>query len=151
MTLFQFLLILGVVVATGFALRLLPGERSLALKRILALLFVLAAVLAIIFPAMLTVIARFFGIGRGTDLLLYVFIVAVLLFAVATIRAKARSDARVTELARAVALMEARFSEQQEAQAQDRDAAASGPVAPGRTADGETVPAPGDPESDTAR
>ena len=111
MTLFQLLLIIGVVVATVLALRMLPGERSLALKRILALLFVLAAVLAIVFPTMLTVIAKFFGIGRGTDLLLYVFIVAALLFAVAIIRAKARSDARVTELARAVALMEARLSQ----------------------------------------
>jgi len=145
MTLFQFLLIIGVVVATGLALRLLPGERSLALKRILALLFVVAAVLAIIFPTMLTVIARFFGIGRGTDLLLYVFIVAALLFAVATIRAKARSDARVTELARAVALMEARIAEQPEREARDRRADASDSPTTGRAA------AADDPESDHAR
>ncbi len=87
MTLFQLLLNLGVVVA--------------------------AAVLAIVFPTALTSIAKFFGIGRGADLLLYVSIMAGMLFAVATMRAKARSDARVTELARAVALMEARLAEQQ--------------------------------------
>ena len=112
MTIFQFLLIIGVALAAILAIRFLPGERSLALKRILALLFVIAAILAIVFPNALTSIARFFGIGRGADLLLYVFIVAALLFAVATVRAKARSDARVTELARAVALMEARQREQ---------------------------------------
>jgi len=111
MTIFQLVLIVGVAIAALLAIRFLPGDRSLALKRILALLFVVAAILAIIFPNALTAVAHFFGIGRGADLLLYVFIVAVMLFAVATIRAKARSDARVTELARAVALMEARLSE----------------------------------------
>ncbi len=114
MSIFQLLLILGVVLIAALAVRFLPGERSLALKRIFAILFVLAAVLAILFPNVLTAIAHAFGIGRGTDLLLYVFIVAVMAFAVATIRAKARSDARVTKLARAVALMDARNREQNE-------------------------------------
>lgn len=109
--LIQLLLIVGVAIAAIFAIRLLRGDRSLAVKRIVALLFALAAILAIIFPEVLTAIAHFFGIGRGTDLLLYVFVIAALLFAVATVRAKARTDARVTELARAVALMEARLTE----------------------------------------
>lgn len=111
MMLIQLLLIVGVAIAAIFAIRLLRGDRSLAVKRIVALLFALAAILAIIFPEVLTAIAHFFGIGRGTDLLLYVFVIAALLFAVATVRAKARTDARVTELARAVALMEARLTE----------------------------------------
>lgn len=111
MIVFQFLLIAAVIIAANLAVRFLPGERSLALKRIFAILFVIAAVLAITFPSALTVIANFFGIGRGTDLLLYVLIVAILVFAVASIRAKARSDARVTELARSVALLEARLTE----------------------------------------
>lgn len=112
MTVFQFLLILGIVLAAMLALRFVRGERSLALKRILALLAALGAILAILFPTILTQIANFFGIGRGADLLLYVSIIGGLLFAVATIRAKARSDARVTQLARSVALMEARLVEQ---------------------------------------
>lgn len=108
MLLFQFILIIGVITVALLAMRMLPGERSLALKRIFALIFLVLAVLAIIFPNMLTVVANFFGIGRGTDLLLYGFIIVALLFGAALIRAKARSDARVTKLARAVALMEAR-------------------------------------------
>lgn len=111
MTFFQLLLIAAVVIAATLAVRFLPGERSLALKRIFAIFFVAAAVFAILFPHALTAIANFFGIGRGTDLLLYLFIVAVMIFAVATVRAKARSDARVTDLARAVALIEARTVE----------------------------------------
>lgn len=119
MTLFQLLLIAIVVIAAGLAVRFLPGERSLALKRIFAILFVAAAIVAIVFPGVLTAVANFFGIGRGTDLLLYLFIVAMLVFAVTVVRAKARSDARVTDLARAVALMEARLLE-------DRDRHATG-------------------------
>lgn len=114
MILFQFLLILGVVIAALLVGRFLPGDRSLALKRILALLFAAGAVLAIIFPDALTIIANFFGVGRGVDFLLYLFILATLLFAAAMVRGKARSDTRVTELARAMALMEARLAEQQE-------------------------------------
>lgn len=111
MTLFQILLIAVVITAAALAVRFLPGERSLALKRIFAILFVAASIFAILFPGILTAVANFFGIGRGTDLLLYLFIVAMLIFAVATVRAKARSDARVSELARAVALLEARTIE----------------------------------------
>lgn len=112
MTIFQLLLIVGILLAALIATRFLPGDRSLAIKRLFALLFATAAVLAIIFPNVLTTIANFFGIGRGADLLLYLSVLAMLLFAVASVRAKARSDARVTDLARAVALMEARLGEQ---------------------------------------
>lgn len=112
MTIFQFLLIIGVIVVAILAVRVLPGERSLALKRIFALLFIVAAVVAILFPQLLSAVAGFFGIGRGTDLLLYLSIIAALLFAVAAMRARARSDARVTDLARSVALMEQRLAEQ---------------------------------------
>lgn len=111
MLLFQFLLIIGVIAVALLVMRMLPGERSLALKRIFALIFLMLAILAIIFPNTLTIVANFFGIGRGTDLLLYGFIIVTLIFGAATIRAKARSDARVTQLARAVALIEARAAE----------------------------------------
>lgn len=121
MTLFQFLLIAGIVIAAVLATRFLRGERSLAIKRIFALLGAGAAVLAILFPEVLTAIANFFGIGRGADLLLYVSIMGGLLFAVSIVRSKARADTRVTQLARAVALMEARLAEQQEQQPSPSD------------------------------
>lgn len=112
MLLFQFLLIAIVLVAVIFALRSVPGERSLALKRIVGILVGAAAIAAILFPELLSDIASFFGIGRGADLLLYLFVLAALVFAIASMRSKARSDARVTELARAVALMEARLRDE---------------------------------------
>ena len=120
MTIFQLLLILAVAIAAILVIRSRSGDRSLAVKRLTALLFALAAVLAIIFPAALTAIANFFGIGRGADLLLYVFIIASMLFAISIVRSKARSENRVTELARAVALMEARLSEQRSPQQEEK-------------------------------
>ena len=111
MTLFQFLLILAVVVIAVLVTRAMPKDSSLAVKRLLILVFIAAATLAIIFPNALTAIANFLGIGRGTDLLLYIFIIGTLLYAVSLVRVQARRDARVTDLARSVALMEARLDE----------------------------------------
>ncbi len=110
---FQFFLIVAVIAVALIALRSLRGEKSLALKRLFGLAMAVSAIVLIIFPNLLTKIAHFFGVGRGTDFLLYIFIIASMLFGVAVIRAKARSDARVTRLARAVALMEARQRESQ--------------------------------------
>lgn len=107
----QFLLILAVLVIALLALRALRGEKSLALKRLFALLGAVCAILFILVPEILTAIAHRLGIGRGTDLLLYLTVIAGMACLVAIIRAKARSDARVTELARAVALLEAREAE----------------------------------------
>lgn len=114
MTPFQLLLIVVVAIAAVFALRLLSGDRSLAIKRLLAILLAVAALLAIMFPQALTWVANLVGIGRGADLLLYLFVIGSIVFALASVRARARQDARVTDLARAVALMEARLVEEQE-------------------------------------
>lgn len=111
MTVFQFILIGAVFFGALLAIRAFRGEKSLAIKRIFAILIAVCGVFAILFPNTLTVVAHFFGIGRGTDLLLYGFVIATMIFGVAVLRAKARSDARVTELARSVALMEARLTE----------------------------------------
>ncbi len=114
MTVFQLLLIVVVAVAALLALRLFSGDRSLAIKRLVAIVCAVAALLAIVFPEALTWVANLLGIGRGADLLLYLSILAAMLFAIASLRSRARQDARVTELARAVALMEARLTEERE-------------------------------------
>lgn len=111
MTIFQVLLIITVAVVAIFALRLISGDRSLAIKRIVMIMFAVGALVAISFPALLTKVANFFGVGRGVDLLLYVFIIAAMLYAIASARSRARKDARITELARAVALLEARLTD----------------------------------------
>lgn len=109
MILFQFVLIFSIVLAVVFAIQFLPGDRSLAVKRILAIAFASGAVLAIIFPDALTAFANFFGVGRGTDMLLYLSVIGIMFFSVALLRSKARTDARITELARSIALLESRI------------------------------------------
>lgn len=107
--LLQLLLVVAIIAVAIIAVRSLSGDKSLAVKRILAILGAMFAIVSILFPQFLSMIANFFGVGRGADLLLYMLVIAGLFFAVATVRAKARTDARVTDLARAVALMEARL------------------------------------------
>ena len=111
MNLIQFLLVVGVVIVAVLGTRALPQDSSLAVKRIIALLFVVGAILAIVFPNALTWTAQLVGVGRGTDLLLYLFILAALLYVAASERTRARNEAKMTELARAVALLEARLEQ----------------------------------------
>lgn len=120
MSIFQFLLIIGVIALVIFGIRLLPGDKSLAIKRIFGGLIGVFAVLAILFPDFVTTVANAVGIGRGTDLLLYLFIIFVMFLTLSIMRAKARTDARVTDLARAVALMEARIIENHDDETQQK-------------------------------
>ncbi|MCV0021022.1 DUF2304 domain-containing protein, partial [Mobiluncus curtisii] len=53
----------------------LQGARDLAMRRILALLFAILAAVAIIYPPVISAVATFLGVGRGTDLLLYLLVI----------------------------------------------------------------------------
>ena len=81
--------------------------RSTLISRLLALVFFLAAAGFVIVPNTSSDIARFLGVGRGTDLLLYLVIFAglhacLLLY----IRAR-RIERKMTELVRALAIQNA--------------------------------------------
>ena len=82
----------------------------------------LAGALSVLFPDMLTTMANVVGIGRGADLLLYVSVVTFMLIAVVLYRRLVQLERRYVELARQLALWEAR---------DDRD----GRDAPRRTAE----------------
>lgn len=74
-----------------------------------AILFsALAGSVVVIFPDIATLAAQAIGIGRGADLITYVFIVSILA-AILNIHIKLRANQRlVTELARSIALQTAR-------------------------------------------
>ena len=79
--------------------------------RLLAVLFFLAAVLFIIFPDTTTEIAHFFGVGRGTDLLLYLVIFAgIHSFLLLFIRLR-RLERKLTTVIRALAINTAKHPE----------------------------------------
>ena len=104
----QVLLILGTL---GVAWRLLigSGQRTQAVRRIGLLLLAALAIYSLIDPSgTWTRIARWFGIGRGADLILYGLVVAFLGFVVTTYKRFRAMETRYTRLARRIALDEAR-------------------------------------------
>ena len=111
--LIQILLITAILVI-GFLVIRNPGSDShLAIRRLLLLAFVVAAVLSVLFQQWLTWVATLIGVGRGTDLLLYGLVVVVLVFIATQYRANVEQNRRITQLARRIALLEARESDSQ--------------------------------------
>lgn len=102
----RILLIAAFVAMLVFFLRGGRSAQASAGKRILLVLFVGAAIAAVLYPDELTVVANLLGVGRGADLLLYAT-VAGLVFSLLVIYAKFKDvEEKVTELARHMAIFE---------------------------------------------
>ena len=87
-------------------LRAPRGARHLALRRVALIAFVLFAVASVLFPDVWNALANLVGVGRGTDLLLYVLIIVFLGF-MATSYVRFRGlEFQITQLARRIALDE---------------------------------------------
>ncbi len=102
------LLLLGAIV--GLALYFLSNRRKARAKagvKIGFVLFILTTVWAILRPDDLTVIARMLGVSRGTDLLLYVLVVAFMFVTLSTYVRFREQELRYARLARAIALQNA--------------------------------------------
>ena len=100
----QFLLVPAVVLAVFLSLRSRNSVRGQARRKILAFLTVAAGVIAVVFPSILQAIADGVGVDRGTDLLLYTLAVVVI-YMVGSVSVRFREhSARMTRLAREVAL-----------------------------------------------
>lgn len=103
----QILLVLAVAVVSLVLIRGGSNAKHMAVRRIMVLLFALTAVFSIFFPSVLTSTAHLLGIGRGTDLVLYAFIVSFLVYMSTTHQRFRHMEASITKLARRVALDEA--------------------------------------------
>lgn len=103
----QIVLILAVVVLSLALMRGGSNAQHLAIRRLLLILFALVAAFSIFFPSILTHVARFFGIGRGTDLVLYGLTVTVLVFMATTYQRFRNMETTLTKLARRIAIDEA--------------------------------------------
>jgi len=102
----QLLLIAGVIVIGGLLMRRTGADSHLAIRRMLMGLFVVAAILSILFPQWLTWVANLIGVGRGTDLLLYALVIAFFTFVYTQHRRNLATQRQVTLLARRIALLE---------------------------------------------
>ena len=103
----QIFLLLAVV---GLALYFLSNRRKARAKagvKIGFVIFVLASVYAVLRPDDLTVVAKWLGVSRGTDLLLYVLVIAFMFTTMSTYIRFREQELRYARLARAVALQNA--------------------------------------------
>lgn len=107
----QFLLITAIVILAVFMMRRTGADSHLAIRRLLMGLFVVAAVLSVLFPQWLSWLASLVGVGRGTDLVLYALIVMFLAFVYSQYRRNIALQRQLTLLARKIALLEASENE----------------------------------------
>lgn len=101
------ILIAAFVVLTLILVIPRSGARPLAIRRITVLFMLLAAVAAVAFPEWINGLANMVGVGRGTDLLLYALAVVFVGNAITSRTHQMKSEQRITELAREIALMRA--------------------------------------------
>lgn len=103
----KLLLLAAFTVVFILSLRAPRGARHLALRRVVMLTFGLFAAASVIFPEIWNTLARWLGVGRGSDLLLYTLIVACMLYVASSYLRFRELEWRVTLLARRIALDEA--------------------------------------------
>jgi hypothetical protein len=89
---------------------LLPGRgaRRLAVRRLALLVAFVAGVIAVVFPGFINDVANLLGVGRGTDLILYALVVVFVGNSIAAAAQNRQQHREITQLARALALQNAR-------------------------------------------
>ena len=105
--LIKILLIVMVLAISLYMFKANLGAKQTAWRRLGILGFALAAVIAVIFPEITTRIARFVGVGRGADLLLYLLVVLVLYNMLVQAKQRNAAERRLTKVAREVAINQA--------------------------------------------
>jgi hypothetical protein len=105
--LIQFLLLAAVLLLLVFFLRNHGTSRTRAGAKIAFVLFLVFGVVAVLYPDATTTIAHWVQVGRGTDLLLYLMVVAFAFTVINTYLRFRDWELRQARLARALALRDA--------------------------------------------
>ena len=108
----QALLIISIVALLVYLLRSRTSARTKAWVKVGYLLFVLAAIYAILRPDDTTVVANWLGVDRGADLMEYALIIAFAFTTMSTYMRFKDLELRHARLARAVALDGARVPDE---------------------------------------
>ena len=103
----QISLVLAVAYGVLALIRGGANAKHQAIRRVVGLAFFVFAALSIFFPELLTDIAHFLGIGRGTDLVLYGFVVIFMITQATSALRHRQEEINVTRLARHMAVTEA--------------------------------------------
>ncbi|WP_337244475.1 DUF2304 domain-containing protein [Luteimonas sp. gir] len=110
------LLIVSTIWIAWYFLSSRGTSRSNAFKKVLLVGFVIAAVVAVLFPESLTAFAHLVGVGRGTDLLVYA-LAQVAAFQMFNTYAKDKDNQRqIVHLARRIAMLEAAMKKKPESE-----------------------------------
>ena len=104
----QVLLIAAVVALLVYLLRSRTNAKAKAWVKVGYVLFVIAAIYAILRPDDTTVVANWLGVDRGADLLSYALMIAFVFTTLSTYLRFKELELRYARLARAVALQSAR-------------------------------------------
>lgn len=107
----QILLITAIVSLLFYLLRSRTNTKTRAWVKVGYLLFVIAAVYAILRPDDTTVVAHWLGVDRGADLIDYVLIVAFIFTTMSTYMRFKDLELKYARLARALALQNAQSPE----------------------------------------
>lgn len=108
MNFIQVLLIAAVIALLVYLLRTRTNAKAKAWVKVGYVLFVIAAIYAILRPDDTTVVANWLGVDRGADLLSYALMIAFVFTTLSTYLRFKELEVRYAQLARAVALQNAR-------------------------------------------
>lgn len=108
----QVLLIASVIVLLVYLLRSRRSAQARAWVKLGYVLFLVAAVYAIVRPDDTTIVANWLGVDRGADLIGYALIVAFLFTTISTYLRFKDLELRYAQLARSIALDNARVPDE---------------------------------------
>ena len=114
------LIVVALMVAAYFILRPVKSAQHLAMRRLAMMIFIAFALIAALFPSLLSHAASWLGIGRGTALLLYGLTLAFFSTVVTAYRRDSANEKKLTLLARTVALNSVRDDETEDKAVRDR-------------------------------
>lgn len=98
------ILVIGMVLVAYLMMRPVKNASHLALRRLLVIIVIFLASLAVIFPDVLTRFARSIGVYSGINLIVYILVLAVFTQMAIGYRRDAANERKLTSLARSVAL-----------------------------------------------
>jgi hypothetical protein len=108
----QWILMVALILVGVYLLKAKRSASQQAIRRLVILAALFMGALAVLFPNYTTVVASLLGVGRGTDLLLYAFVVFALFYVVHQYRRQLWQEKTTTDLARALTLVRAAQEDQ---------------------------------------
>ena len=102
----QYILIAVILLLNLYFLSRRNSLRAKAWVKIIFLLLMLVTIISIMYPNLLTIVAKWLGVGRGADLLLYFLTLSFLFLVISIYLTLREQQEKIVKLARKIALIE---------------------------------------------